>query len=481
MINLSFHNDEAGEIKDRKPAAQHRDRSPLQINLEKLPDVKLEERAADLAIQKKFNHDDTKEVYDPYKFGKTEKATSFFGIVGHLVVISFGPALLSIPATFIDPGYVIGFVCTIVTVFLYAYCMRMIISSEYELCKRIKKPNMSYIEMVQEAFKIGPLYIRQFAKLTNIIIYCTFLCIWIGGNSVLFLLLTENLQNIYRYFFDVNVSEKMLALLLVIPLVLLCWIPNLKWLVPLSTLANVINVFTICVIYYYVLTDMPPLSTRKPFGDWTGVPLLMGVQLFSINATSLLLPLKNELKFPQKFNAKFGVITMAYVPVCLMYSIFGLTCYIRYGEDTNENVILNLPSTYFNKLVISLYCVGVSCMFPLFSYVSFDIIWNNMLKDSFQKSEYRFVYEYVCRTLIPLSSILFAFVVPNLSLFLSLTGTVGTSVDSLIIPALIEMLIHYKTGKYFLYCKDVIILIVASILIIAGTMNCFTQLMYTLG
>lgn len=85
--------------------------------------------------------------YDPHDFGNQENSTSFLGVVTHIIVISFGPTLLSIPAAFVNVGYVTGFGGTILTVFLYAYCMRMIVSCEYELCQRGKVPNMSYIGM----------------------------------------------------------------------------------------------------------------------------------------------------------------------------------------------------------------------------------------------------------------------------------------------------------------------------------------------
>lgn len=85
--------------------------------------------------------------YDPHDFGNHENATSFLGVVTHIIVISFGPTLLSIPSAFVNVGYVTGFVGTILTVFLYAYCMRMVVSCEYELCQRGKVPNMTYIGM----------------------------------------------------------------------------------------------------------------------------------------------------------------------------------------------------------------------------------------------------------------------------------------------------------------------------------------------
>lgn len=330
--------------------------------------------------------------------------------------------------------------------------------------------------MVREAFKDGPSWLQWCSKYVELIIYSVFLCIWIGGNSIVFLLASQNIKNSYDFFADTDKDVRVIMVATVVPLVLLCWIPDLRLLVPVSFLTNLINVASICVILYYTLQDLPSLADRQPVGSLGSIPIFVGLLLFTINATGLMIPLKNEMKKPKKFNSKFGVITISYVLVTLMYSFFGILCYVKFGDKVLSSVIMNLPKTTFCKIVIGLYGIGNCCFFPLISYVSFDIIWNNILKENFQMSPYMVQYEYLCRTLIALSSMVFAYIVPNIELFLSLTGTVGTSIDSLIIPALAQSLIYYNQKKYFLYFKNALIMLIGASLIVAGCYDFTAQI-----
>lgn len=330
--------------------------------------------------------------------------------------------------------------------------------------------------MIREAFKGGPKRLQWCSKYVELIVYSVFLCIWVGGNSIVFLLATNNIKNSYDFFFDSNTDERLIMLVLVIPLVLLCWIPDLRLLVPVSFFTNIINVLSICVILYFSLQDLPSLAERQPTGNIGSIPIFIGLLLFTINATGLMIPLKNEMKRPKRFNAKFGVISLSYVSVTLMYSLFGLLCYLKFGQGVKSSVIWNLPDTNFCKIIIGLYGIGNCCFYPLISYVSFDIFWNNILKEKLQKSPYVLPYEYLCRTVIALSSMVFAYIVPNIELFLSLTGTVGTSIDSLIIPALTQTLIYYNQRKFGLHLKNTLIMLIGAFLIIAGCYDFTSQL-----
>jgi len=51
--------------------------------------------------------------------------------------------------------------------------------------------------------------------------------------------------------------------MLLIPLILLSWVPNLKYLAPFSSVANVFMGVGLLITFYYCTTDMPPISDRK--------------------------------------------------------------------------------------------------------------------------------------------------------------------------------------------------------------------------
>lgn len=82
----------------------------------------------------------------------------------------------------------------------------------------------------------------------------------------------------------------MLALL--VPLILLSWVRNLKYLAPLSSLANATTVVSFAIIFYYIFDGLPPVSDRQTFGSWKGLPLFFGTVLFAMEAIGVVRPEK---------------------------------------------------------------------------------------------------------------------------------------------------------------------------------------------
>lgn len=68
-----------------------------------------------------------------------------------------------------------------------------------------------------------------------------------------------------------SLSIQAYCALTLVPLVLICQIRNLKYLVPFSGLANVMLLIVYCITSYYVFTDLPPIEDRNlvaGIGTW---------------------------------------------------------------------------------------------------------------------------------------------------------------------------------------------------------------------
>jgi proton-coupled amino acid transporter len=68
------------------------------------------------------------------------------------------------PKAFENAGYVIGVIGTITIGLLSTYCIRVLIKSEYELCKRRKIPSMTYPRTMEVSLEEGPQCLKRFAK-----------------------------------------------------------------------------------------------------------------------------------------------------------------------------------------------------------------------------------------------------------------------------------------------------------------------------
>lgn len=58
-----------------------------------------------------------------------------------------------------------------------------------------------------------------------------------------------------------------------------------------------------------------------------------------------MLPLKNEMKKPSNFNKPFGVLNVGMVIVGAMFVVMGFLSYLKYGDDVQGSVTLNLELT----------------------------------------------------------------------------------------------------------------------------------------
>lgn len=67
------------------------------------------------------------------------------------------------PMAFLHAGWAVGMVGTAIIGFLCTYCIRLLINSEYELCKRRRVPSLTYEATAKAAVEEGPKFLRPIA------------------------------------------------------------------------------------------------------------------------------------------------------------------------------------------------------------------------------------------------------------------------------------------------------------------------------
>lgn len=58
---------------------------------------------------------------------------------------------------------------------------------------------------------------------------------------------------------------------------------------------------------------------------------------------NVVMPVENEMKNPKHFLGCPGVLNITMALVSTLYAIVGLFGYLKYGEDVNGSITLNLP------------------------------------------------------------------------------------------------------------------------------------------
>jgi solute carrier family 36 (proton-coupled amino acid transporter) len=152
------------------------------------------------------------------------------------------------------------------------------------------------------------------------------------------------LKQVIDFYFELGWDVRIFMCLLTIPLVFLNWIRNLKYLAPVSLIANILQTVSIVVVFYYVLQNLPSYDTVPGFGSWGGLPLFFGTVVFTFEGIALVLPLQRDMRRPQDFRGWVGLLNVGMVIVTCLYVAVGFFGYVRYGEDIEASITLNLPS-----------------------------------------------------------------------------------------------------------------------------------------
>ena len=264
-----------------------------------------------------------------------------------------------------------------------------------------------------------------------------FLCITqLGFCCVYILFISENLQQIFNHYYG-EINYHIYMAIILVPTVFLVNIRNLKYLSPISMLANILQFIGLIIIFYYVLQDIPYTWDRKAFASWGQLPLYFGTAIYAFEGIGVVLPLENQMKTPADMKGWNGVRNTAMVLVSCFYIGVGFFGYLKYGEAVSGSITLNLPVDEFLatlvKIVMSL---AIFFTYALQFYVPVDLL--NPLIQGRVSPHNSLKAEYALRLTLVLLTFALAVAIPKLDLFISLVGAVSSSTLAIMAPAVID-------------------------------------------
>ncbi|XP_014243863.1 proton-coupled amino acid transporter-like protein CG1139 [Cimex lectularius] len=423
-------------------------------------------------------HKSAEKEYDPYDNRVVKHPTTYWETLIHMLKASLGTGILAMPEAFHNAGYAVATIGTIVIGFLCTYTIHILISTEYELCKRKKLPSMTYPATAQASVADGPKAIRGLAPAVPIICNIFLLLYQIGSCCIYVVFISTNIKDVCDYYFpEQQLDIKLYMLMILLPLILINWVRNLKYLAPLSSIANAVTLVSFVIIFYYMFDDVPAVSTRDAVAPFKGMPLFFGTVLFAMEAIGVVMPLENEMKEPRKFGNTFGVLNCAMVPITLLYTFVGFFGYLKYGPDVKGSITLSLPA--HEKLAQAARLMLAFAIFithALACYVAVDISWKEFCEPHVKK--WKTFGEYIVRTLLVLLTIALAAAIPYLELFIALIGALCLSTMGLAFPALIQLFTYWYeyTGAQFVlfFLKN---LTIVSISLLGFGVGTYTSIM----
>ncbi|XKL66371.1 hypothetical protein PGB90_009791 [Kerria lacca] len=412
--------------------------------------------------------------YEPYNYCTSEKPTTYYDTLFHLLKVSVGTGIFALPSAFKDVGYIFGVAGIILIILLYTYCLHLLFQSEYVLCKRKRTPNMSYANIVYIAFKETLPKYHWLAISGKFFTNFSFVIYESGGCVIYIIFISSNLKQLLDYNLHDEISLQLIMFYVTCPMILVCWVRNLKFLAPLSVTANIILIVCFLLVFWYEFREIPTFEGKLAFAGLSEMPVYLNTILFAISSTGIILSLKSEMKHPAKFTSPTGVLNMAFIPLALLYAIFGFFGYLKYGNDIAGSVTLNLPQNELPAQIINSFSLlSVFISYYLCYYVVFDIVWKNYLKN---KCKNNLILEYVARTLFPIIIFIIAYTIPNFKTFISLVGAFGICATSLVIPIVIHTLVFWnyyqtKTRFYIFLFKNMILLGISMFIFVSGILK----------
>ncbi|XP_003707664.1 solute carrier family 36 member pathetic [Megachile rotundata] len=419
-------------------------------------------------------------TFDPFSERRVDNPTTDCDTLTHLLKASLGTGILSMPVAFKNAGLLLGVFSTILVAFVCTHCAYILVKCAHVLYYKTRRSEMSFADVAEAAFSTGPQWGRKFAKPIRYLIQISLFATYFGTCSVYTVIVATNFNQIIHHYKDAETPDFSLRLMiacLLIPMILLSYVPNLKYLAPVSMVANIFMGTGLGITFYYLVWDLPSFNSVPLFASIEDFPKFFSITIFAMEAIGVVMPLENNMKTPQHFVGICGVLNKGMSGVTLIYILLGFLGYLKYGIRTEDTITLNLPMEEIPAQVVQiLIALAVYCTFGLQFYVCLDIAWNG-IKDRFQKKP--LLANYILRTVIVTGAVLLAVIVPTIGPFIGLIGAFCFSILGLLIPVFIETVTYWDVGfgaGNWVALKNIIICIIGFMALVFGSRSSLIQI-----
>jgi proton-coupled amino acid transporter len=383
--------------------------------------------------------------FDPFKERKNaEGSTTDMDTLTHLLKASLGTGILAMPMAFSYAGLVTGIFATILTALICTHCAYVLVKCAHTLYYRSRRTAMNFADVAEVAFVNGPTWSRPWAQTMKHLINYGLFITYFGTCSVYTVIIAEHIMQLIAHYFSVEYDVHVYIAILLVPLILMSWVPNLKYLAPFSMVANVFMGVGLLITFYYLTQDMPAVSDRPLHTSLLKIPPFFGIVIFAMEAIGVVMPLENSMKTPQHFIGLCGVLNQGMSGVTLVYILLGFMGFVKYGDEAQGSITLNLPIEEIPAQIVKiLIALAVFCTFGLQFYVCLEIGWDS-IKNKFTKRP--LLVNYMMRTILVTAAVLLAVAVPTIGPFVGLLGAFCFSILGLLVPILIEMVTYWEQG-----------------------------------
>uniref|UniRef100_A0A672FYE0 Solute carrier family 36 member 1 n=1 Tax=Salarias fasciatus TaxID=181472 RepID=A0A672FYE0_SALFA len=420
-----------------------------------------------------------------------QTGTSFFQTLIHLLKGNIGTGLLGLPLAVKNAGLVLGPISLLVMGIIAVHCMRLLVQCSHHLSVcvcRMSRQSLTYGEAVQYGME-NVTWLRRHSQWGKRTVNLFLIITQLGFCCVYFVFLSDNIKQVVEAAnattFNCHINytnqtqvlvpsfDSRLYMLCFLPaFILLVFTPNLKFLAPLSLVANLMMTASLVLIYFYSLTNITyPINLPK-VGRAKDYPLFFGTAIFAFEGIGVVLPLENKMQRPHTFTL---VLYLGMGIVTFLYISLGTIGYMCFGDDIGGSITLNLPNCWTYQTVKLLYCFGIFITFALQFYVPAEILIPPAVARV--PPRWETAVDLSLRTVLVIFTCALAILIPELDLVISLVGSVSSSFLALIFPPLLQILtFHTEDLSPLVTVKNAVISVVGLVGFLAGTYIAIEQI-----
>uniref|UniRef100_A0A670IGF0 Solute carrier family 36 member 1 n=1 Tax=Podarcis muralis TaxID=64176 RepID=A0A670IGF0_PODMU len=246
------------------------------------------------------------------RFGEAN-GTTWFQTLIHLLKGNIGTGLLGLPLAIKNAGIVMGPLSLLGIGIIAVHCMQMLVKCAHHFCNKHQKRFVDYGDAVMHGLEASPVA-------------------WLRAHSI--------------------------------------------WGRYLIGFFLIITQLGFCCVYFVFLADnlrqgIPDPSHLPLVSQWKTYPLFFGTAIFAFEGIGVVLPLENKMKTPHHFPI---ILYVGMAIVSTLYLSLGTLGYLRFGENIQASITLNLPNCWLYQSVKLLYSIGIFFTYALQFYVPAEII-----------------------------------------------------------------------------------------------------------
>ncbi|XP_054453849.1 proton-coupled amino acid transporter 1 isoform X2 [Anoplopoma fimbria] len=417
------------------------------------------------------------------------EGTSFCQTLIHLLKGNIGTGLLGLPLAIKNAGLVLGPISLLCMGVIAVHCMRLLVKCSHHLSVKMDRPSLSYGEAMQYGME-NVSWLRRHSQWGKHTVNLFLIITQLGFCCVYFVFLSDNIKQVVEAANTTTLScqmnytnqtqvlvpsfdSRLYMLCFLPPIILLVFTPDLRYLAPLSLVANLMMTASLILIYFYSLTNIKyPINLPK-VGRAKDYPLFFGTAIFAFEGIGVVLPLENKMQRPQRF---ISVLLLGMGIVTFLYISLGTIGYMCFGEHIGGSITLNLPNCWTYQVVKLLYCFGIFITFALQFYVPAEILIPPVLARVPERWETP--VNLLLRTILVIFTCALAVLIPELDLVISLVGSVSSSFLALIFPPILQILTFHTEGTLSppVTIKNIVISLIGLIGFLTGTYVAIEQI-----